>query len=87
MEGWDILERFEKFGLLVFIQYFCIYKFNDMCIKMVVFVLKDFGLGNKLYEQNMFELVNDMMKDWMKFIFQDMDRFIINLYDFVQLFD
>lgn len=58
-----------------------------MCIKMVVFVLKDFGLGNKLYEQNKFELVNDMMKDWMKFIFQDMDRFIINLYDFVQLFD
>lgn len=58
-----------------------------MCIKMVVFVFKDFGLGNKLYEQNMFELVNDMMKDWMKFIFQDMDRFIINLYDFVQLFD
>ena len=33
------------------------------------------------------ESVNDMMKDWTKFLPQDMDRFIINLYDFVQLFD
>lgn len=83
MEEWDILELFEKFGLLVFIQYFCEYKFDDMCLKMVVFVMKDFDLGNKLYEQNILELVNDMMKDWMKYIFQEMDRFIVNLYDFV----
>ena len=55
--------------------------------KMAVFVLKDLGLGNKPYEQNIPESVNDMMKDWMKYIPQEMDRLIVNLYDFVQSFD
>ena len=54
---------------------------------MAVFVLKDLGLGNKPYEQNIPESVNDMMKDWMKYIPQEMDRLIVNLYDFVQSFD
>ena len=58
-----------------------------MRTKTAAFVLKDLGLGNKPYEQNMPESVNDMMKDWTKFIPQDMDRLIINLYDFVQSFD
>lgn len=54
---------------------------------MVAFVLKDLELGNKPYEQNMPESINDMMKDWTKFLPQDMDRFIISLYDLVQSFD
>ena len=33
------------------------------------------------------ESVNDMIKDWTKFLPQDMDRVIISLYDFVQSFD
>lgn len=50
---------------------------------MVAFVLKDLELGNKPYEQNMPESINDMMKDWTKFLPQDMVRFIISLYDLV----
>ena len=51
------------------------------------FILKDLGLGNKPYEQNILKSVNNMMKDWTKFLPQDMDRFIISLYDFMQSFD
>ena len=87
MEGWDTLERSEKSGPPAFTQYFRTHKLNDMRTKTAAFVLKDLGLGNKPYEQNMPESVNDMMKDWTKFIPQDMDRLIINLYDFVQSFD
>ena len=87
MEGWDTLERSEKSGPPDFTQYFRTHKLNDMRTKTAAFVLKDLGLGNKPYEQNMPESVNDMMKDWPKFIPQDMDRLIINLYDFVQSFD
>lgn len=68
-------------------QYFREHKLDDMRSKMAVFVLKDLGLGNKPYEQNITESVNDMMKDWMKNIPQETDRLIVNLYDFVQSFD
>lgn len=79
--------RSEKTGTPAFTQYFRTQKLDDMRKKMAAFVLKDLGLGNKPYEQNMPESVNDMMKDWTKFLLQDMDRFIIGLYDFVQSFD
>lgn len=87
MEEWDTLERSEKSGPPAFIQYFREHKLDDMRPKMAAFVLKDLGLGNKPYEQNIPESVNDMMKDWMKYIPQEMDRLIVNLYDFVQSFD
>ena len=54
--------------------------------KMAAVVLKDLGLGNKPYEQNIPESVNNIMKDWMKYIPLEMDRLIVNLYDFVQKF-
>ena len=39
------------------------------------------------YEQNTPQSVNDITKDWTTFLPQDMDRFIISLYDFMQSFD
>lgn len=57
------------------------------CAQRWLRFFKDLGLGNKPYEQNMPESVNDMMKDWKKFLPQDMDRLIIDLYDVVQSFD
>ena len=51
------------------------------------YVLKDLGLGNKPYEQNVPESMNDMMKDWTKFVVQDMEGFIVTLYDFMQSFE
>ena len=87
MEEWDTLERSEKSGPPAFTHYFREHKLDDMRSKMAAFVLKDLGLGNKPYEQNIPESVDDMMKDWMKYIPQEMDRLIVNLYDFVQSFD
>ena len=87
MEEWDTLERSEKSGPPAFKQYFREHKLDDMRSKMAAFVLKDLGLGNKPYEENIPESVDDMMKDWMKYIPQEMDRLIVNLYDFVQSFD
>ena len=87
MEEWDTLELSEKSGPPAFTQYFREHKLDDMRSKMAAFVMKDLDLGNKPYEQNIPESVNDMMKDWMKYIPQEMDRLIVNLYDFVQSFD
>ena len=58
-----------------------------MRTKMAAFILKDLGLENKPYEQNTPHSINDIMKDWTTFLPQDMDRFIISLYDFMQSFD
>ena len=39
------------------------------------------------FEQNTPQSVNDITKDWTTLLPQDMDRFIISLYDFMQSFD
>lgn len=63
------------------------HKLDDIRTRMAAFVMKGIGLENKPYEQKILESVNYTMKALLKFIPQDMDRFIINLYDFVQSFD
>ena len=63
MNQWENLERSEKTGPPDFTQYHCTHKLDDMHTNMVAFVLKDLGLGNRPFEQNMPESVNDMMKD------------------------
>ena len=63
MNQWENLERSEKTGPPDFTQYFCTHKLDDMHTNMVAFVLKDLGLGNRPFEQNMPKSVNDMMKD------------------------
>lgn len=54
---------------------------------MAAYVMKRLGLGNKPYEQNVPESMNDMMKDWTRFVTQEMDRFIANLFEFEQSFE
>ena len=87
MDEWDILERSENSGPAAFTQYFRSHKLDDIRTRMAAFVMKGIGLENKPYEQKIPESVNYTMKALLKFIPQDMDRFIINLYDFVQSFD
>ena len=64
-----------------FTQHFRTHKLDDMRTKIAAFVMKGIGLGNKMYEQNIPESVHNMRKAWLKFIPQEMDRFIINPYD------
>lgn len=87
MDEWDILERSENSGPAAFTQYFRTHKLDDIRTRMAAFVMKGIGLENKPYEQKIRESVNYAMKALLKFIPQDMDRFIINLYDFVQSLD
>lgn len=87
MEEWETLERSEKTGPPAFTQYFRTHELDEMRTETDAFILKDLGLGNKPYEQKILKSVNNMMKDWTKFLPQDMDRFIISLYDFMQSFD
>ena len=48
--------------------------------------MKELGLGSKPYEQNV-PSMNSMIKQWNQFVAQDLNRFIVSLYDFVQSFD
>ena len=80
MDEWDTLERSEKSGPPAFTQYFHTHKLDDMRTKIAAFVIKGIVLGNKMYEQNFPGSVHNMRKAWLKFIPQEMDRFI-NLYD------
>ena len=43
-------------------------------------------LRRQPYQQNIPESSNDMLKDWSNFVPQDMDKFIVSLYDFVESF-
>ena len=87
MEEWETLERSEKGGPPMFAEYFRAHKLDDMQARMSRFVMKGLGLGDKPYQQNIPECINDMLKDWSNFVPQDMDKFIVSLYDFVESFD
>ena len=60
---------------------------EDMQTRMSRYVMKGLGLGDNPYQQNIPESSNDMLKDWSNFVPQDMDKFIVSLYDFVESFD
>ena len=49
--------------------------------------MKGLGLGDKPYHQNIPESINDMLKDWSNFVPQEMDKFIVSVYDFVESFN
>ncbi|CAH3174646.1 unnamed protein product, partial [Porites lobata] len=55
--------------------------------KMCKFVVKDLGLGDDPYNQNIPESVNGLLKDWNNFKPQEMDKLIFALYDLVQSFN
>ena len=87
MEEWDTLERSEKGGRPMFAEYFRAHKLEDMQTRMARYVMKGLGLGNKPYHQNIPESINDMLKDWSNFVPQEMDKFIVSVYDFLESFN
>ena len=44
--------------------------------------MKKLGLSEEPYHQNLPESMNDMIKTWTSFVPQEMDSFIISLFDF-----
>ena len=83
MEEWDTLERSEKGGPPMFSEYFRAHKLEDMQTRIARYVMKGLGLGDKPYQQNLPESINDMLKNWSNFVPQDMDKFIASVYDLV----
>ncbi|CAB4029609.1 Hypothetical predicted protein, partial [Paramuricea clavata] len=51
------------------------------------FVVSNLGLGDAQYTQNVVESANDLIKDWMNFTAQDMDKLIMSLYELIGSFD
>ena len=64
IEEWDTLKRSEKGGPPMFSQYFRAHKLEDMQTRIARYVMKGLGLGDKPYQQNLPESINDMLKDW-----------------------
>ena len=87
MEEWDTLERSEKGGPPMLSECFRAHKLENMQIRMARYVMKGLGLGDKPYQQNLPESINDMLKDWSNFVPQDMDKFIASVYDLVGYFN
>ena len=87
VEEWDSLERGERQGEPKFSTYFLENKKQDMKSKMCKFVVKDLGVGDGPYNQNIPESVNGLLKDWNNFKSQEMDKLILALYDLVQSFN
>ena len=87
VEEWDSLERSERQGEPKFSTYFLENKKQDMKSKMCKFVVKDLGVGDGPYNQNIPESVNGLLKDWNNFKPQEMDKLILALYDLVQSFN
>ena len=59
------------------------HKLEDMQTRIARYVMKGLGLGDKPYQQNLPESINEMLKDWSNFVPQDMDKFIASVYDLV----
>ena len=50
-------------------------------------VVTNLGLGDAPYTQNVVESVNDLIKDWVNFTAQDMDKLVMALYQLLESFD
>lgn len=55
MKEWETLERSEKGGPPMFAEYFRAHKLEDMQTRMSKYVMKNLGLGDKPYQQNISE--------------------------------
>ena len=84
---WDATEAAERVGPPKFSNYFSRNKVEDIQSYTAKFAMKKLGLGEEPYHQNLPESMNDMMKTWTSFVPQEMDSFIISLFDFVESFD
>ena len=49
---------------------------------MAKYVVHELGLGEEPYLQNISKAMNSMLKEWNNFIPQELDRFVLSLYDF-----
>ena len=78
MEECDSLQRSEKGSPPMVDEHFRAHKPVDMQTRMARYVMKGLGLGDKPYQQNIPESINDMLKDWSNFFPQDMDKFIVS---------
>ena len=86
-EEWDAMETSERVGSPKFSEYFDRNKVEDIQNCTAKYVMKGLGLGEEPYHQNVPESMNEMMKSWTSFVPQEMDSFIISLFDFVESFD
>ena len=87
LEEWDTLESEERRVPPQFASYFRKFKLEDMRERMAKYIIQDLGLGDQPYHQNILEAVNCMIKDWTNFVPQDLDKFIISIYDFAESFE
>ena len=87
LEEWDTLESEERRGSPQFASYFRKFKLEDMRERMAKYIIQDLGLGDQPYHQNILEAVNCMIKEWTNFVSQDLDKFIISIYDFAESFE
>ena len=83
MEDWHRLESSER-KEPEFVEYFRKFKLEDMRDRMAKYVVQELGLGEEPYLQNIPEAVNAMLKEWNNFVPQELDRFVVSLYDFVE---
>ena len=79
---WDATEAAERVGPPKFSNYFSRNKVEDIQSYTAKFAMKKLGLSEEPYPQNLPESMSDMMKTWTSFVPQEMDSFIISLFDF-----
>jgi hypothetical protein len=58
-----------------------------LALALCRFVVNNLGLGDAPYTQNVVESANDLIKDWVNFTAQDMDKLIMALYELIGSFD
>ena len=83
MDDWHRLESSEQ-KEPEFVEYFRKFKLEDLRDRMAKYVVYQLGLGEEPYLQNIPEAVNAMLKEWNNFVPQELDRFVVSLYDFVE---
>lgn len=87
LKEWETLEGLERRGPPQFATYFQKFKLEDMRERMAKYIMQDLGLGDEPYHQNIPEAVNCMIKEWNNFVPQDLDKFIISMFDFAETFE
>ena len=81
IQDWHPLEALER-KEPEFVEYFRKCKLEDMRERMAKYVVHELMLGEEPYLQNISEAMNSMLKEWNNFILQELDRFVLSLYDF-----
>ena len=83
VQDWHRLESSER-KEPEFVEYFRKFKLEDLKDKMAKYVVHELGLGEEPYLQNIPEAVKAMLKERNNLVPQELDRFVVSLYDFVE---